>query len=154
MLAAVHRLENCMSTDEASSVTLERIQLSLDESPFQRPFRLRALSFDGALGMVEIRMDFVPAAERSAGTRQFHGGAIASLIDIAGDYALLARLGHGVPTIDLRIDYLRPAIDTELIARAVVSKLGRTIAVVDVEVTVNSGKTVALGRGTYGVQDQ
>jgi uncharacterized protein (TIGR00369 family) len=154
MLAAVHRLENCMSTDEASSVTLERIQLSLDESPFQRPFRLRALSFDGALGMVEIRMDFVPAAERSAGTRQFHGGAIASLIDIAGDYALLARLGHGVPTIDLRIDYLRPAIDTELIARAVVRKLGRTIAVVDVEVTVNSGKTVALGRGTYGVQDQ
>ena len=143
-----------MSTDEASSLTLERIQQSLDESPFQRPFGLRALSLDRAVGMVEIQMDFVPAAERSAGTRQFHGGAIASLIDIAGDYALLARLGHGVPTIDLRIDYLRPAIDTQLIARAVVRKLGRTIAVVDVEVTGTSGKTVALGRGSYGVQDR
>jgi uncharacterized protein (TIGR00369 family) len=99
-------------------------------------------------------MDFVPAAERSADTRQFHGGAIASLIDIAGDYALFALLGHGVPTIDLRIDYLRPAIDTGLTARAVVRRVGRTIGVVDIEVTATSGKTIALGRGTYGVQDR
>lgn len=143
-----------MPTDEASPLTLELIQQSLDESPFQRPFGFRVLSFDSAVGIVEIQMDFVPAAERSANTRQFHGGAIASLIDIAGDYALFARLGHGVPTIDLRVDYLRPAIDTGLIARAVVRRLGRTIAIVDIEVTAASGKTVALGRGTYGVQDR
>ncbi|MGD0505603.1 MAG: PaaI family thioesterase [Steroidobacteraceae bacterium] len=143
-----------MSTDELPSLTLERIQQSLDESPFQRPFRFRVLSFDSAVGVVEIQMDFVPAAERTADTRQFHGGAIASLIDIAGDYALFARLGHGVPTIDLRIDYLRPAIDTGLIARAVVRRVGRTIGVVDIEVTATSGKTIALGRGTYGVQDR
>jgi uncharacterized protein (TIGR00369 family) len=142
-----------MSTDNAPALTLEHIQQSLDDSPFQRPFRLRALSLDSAAGIVEIQMPFVPAAERSAGTRQFHGGAIASLIDIAGDYAVLARLGHGVPTIDLRVDYLRPAIDTDLIARAVARKVGRTIAVVDIEVTAGSGKTVALGRGTYGVQN-
>ena len=152
MLAAVHRLENCMSTDEASSVTLERIQLSLDESPFQRPFRLRALSFDGALGMVEIRMDFVPAAERSAGTRQFHGGAIASLIDIAGDFALIAVVGHGVPTINFRVDYLRPAAKTDLHAHARVRRAGRTIGVVDIDVLDEGGRLIALGRGCYGTQ--
>jgi uncharacterized protein (TIGR00369 family) len=147
-------MEKDMSTDATSPLTLERIQQSLDESPFQRPFRFRVVSFDGAAGTIQIQMNYVPEAERSPDTRQFHGGAIASLIDIAGDYALLARLGHGVPTIDLRIDYLRPAIDTDLMARAAVRKVGRTIAIVDVEVTAASGKTVALGRGTYGVQDR
>ncbi|MGH8240249.1 MAG: PaaI family thioesterase, partial [Steroidobacteraceae bacterium] len=43
---------------------------------------------------------------------------IASLVDIAGDFALIAVLGHGVPTINFRVDYLRPAVGTDLIERA------------------------------------
>ncbi len=55
-------------------------------------------------------MPLAPEYERYPGTGQFHGGAIASLIDVAGDFALVLQVGGGVPTINLRIDYLRPAI--------------------------------------------
>ena len=47
--------------------------------------------------------------------------------------------------MNLRIDYLRPAIGSHMIASAKVRRSGRTVAVVDVEVIVEE-KLVALGR--------
>ena len=52
--------------------------------------------------------------ERLAGSGQMHGGPIACLVDTAACYACMLVLGHGVPTINFRIDYLRPVIDTDL----------------------------------------
>jgi len=94
-------------------------------------------------------MRYTPSVERSAGSSQYHGGAIASLIDIAGDYAVWAVLGHGVPTINIRIDYLRPAAATDLRATAKVRRSGRTVAVVDIDVSDDQQRVVAIGRGTY-----
>jgi len=59
-------------------------------------------------------------------------------------------LGRGVPTINFRTDYLRPAIKTSLTAIAQVRRVGRTVGVVDVDVVNDEGKLVAVGRGTFG----
>ena len=40
-----------------------------------------------------------------------HGGILASLIDLAADYAVAARLGRGVPTVDMHVDYHRARSD-------------------------------------------
>src|SRR5256886_4105822 len=98
----------------------------LKESPFQQLFDLSFTRLERTAGEVEIAMRYTASVERSPGTRQYHGGAIASLIDIAGDYALWAELGYGVPNINIRIDYLRPASDTNLRAQARVRRGGRT----------------------------
>jgi uncharacterized protein (TIGR00369 family) len=143
-----------MAVNDQPSLSLDAIRNSLAESPFQAPFHLQLIAFDRGTGTCELQMNFVSAAERSPGSRQFHGGAIASLVDIAGGYAILALLGHGVPTISLHVDYLRPALDTNLSARAFVRKAGRTVAVVDVEVTSSAGNVVAIGRGTYGISNK
>jgi uncharacterized protein (TIGR00369 family) len=90
--------------------------------------------------------------ERSLRTGQYHGGVIASLIDIAGDFALIAVLGYGVPTINFRVDYLRPAARTDLLGMARVRRAGRTIGVVDIDVTEPDGRLIALGRGCYSTQ--
>ena len=74
---------------------------------------------------------------------------MAALIDVAGDFALIAKLGRAIPTIDLRIDYLRPAIETDLIAKARTLRAGRSIGVVDIELLDNGGRIVAAGRGSY-----
>ena len=79
---------------------------------------------------------------------------MAALIDIAGDFALIAKLGRGIPTIDLRIDYLRPAVDTDLIARARTLRAGRTVGVVDIEISDKHGRLVAVGRGGYSTLDK
>jgi uncharacterized protein (TIGR00369 family) len=58
-------------------------------------------------------------------------------------------VGGGVPTMNFRTDYLRPAIGEALTAVARVRRAGRTAAIVDVEVFDDGKKLVALGRGTY-----
>jgi uncharacterized protein (TIGR00369 family) len=54
--------------------------------------------------------------------------------------------------MNLRIDYLRPAIGDSLLGIARVRRAGRTSAVVDVDVSDEQGKLVAIGRGTYSSQ--
>jgi len=134
------------------AITREQLEGFLRDSPFQQLLGLRLESFDTAAQSVTIRSVFGPNVERSAGTGQYHGGVIASLIDIAGDFALIAALGYGVPTINFRVDYLRPASNSDLLARASVRRAGRTVGVVDIEVTDAGGKLIALGRGCYGTQ--
>lgn len=139
---------------DSSPPPVSRAQLDamLRDSPFQQLFDLSLEALDGPAQAVTIRLSYTAAVERATGTGQYHGGVIASLIDIAGDFALIAVLGHGVPTINFRVDYLRPASNTDLLARAQVRRAGRTVGVVDVEVTDAVGKVVALGRGCYGTQ--
>jgi uncharacterized protein (TIGR00369 family) len=74
---------------------------------------------------------------------------IAVLADIAGHAVVAARLRHGVPTIDLRVDYLRMASGDFLLASAKPVKLGKTIAVVDIRITDEQARLVAVGRATY-----
>ena len=111
--------------------------------------RLELVGHDAAAGTVDIRLPWRREFERAADTKQWHGGPIAALIDIAGDFALVAMLGRGIPTIDLRIDYLRPAIDTDLLATGRTLRAGRSVGVVDVEVRDREDRLVAVGRGTY-----
>ena len=139
-----------MKTDE--SAARQRLEALLADSPFQRLLGLRLETVDPAAQSLTIRSIYGPNVERSTGTGQYHGGVIASLIDIAGDFALIAVLGHGVPTINFRVDYLRLAACTDLIAQARVRRAGRTIGVVDIDVTDTSGRLIALGRGCYGTQ--
>ena len=76
-------------------------------------------------------------------------GSEIALIDIAGDYAIASKLGRGVPTIDLRVDYLRPARRGDLRALARAVKVGRTVGVADVELRDANDAVVAVGRCAY-----
>jgi uncharacterized protein (TIGR00369 family) len=84
-----------------------------------------------------------------------HGGILAALIDLAGGAALFVELQVPTPTIDMRVDYLRPAIAGKaLLAEARVKSLGKTVAFVDVDVRDEDGRLVATGRCAYSVKEQ
>ena len=133
---------------DALALWAERVRAA----PFHRLLGFELVALDAKAGSASVRMPRRPEFNRSDSEAGIHGGAIASLIDIAGDYALAVLVGGGVPTIDLRIDYLRPAIDTALIAVAHVVKSGRMIAIVDIAVRDEAGKLVAIGRGCYATK--
>lgn len=125
------------------------VQQRLDGSPFISMLGLTVEKIDHKSGTLVLRMPGQPHLERRVDSGQFHGGAIASLIDVAGDFAIGMLLGDGVPTMNLRIDYLRSAAGSHLDAIAILRKQGRTTAVVDVDVVSEDGKLVAIGRGTW-----
>lgn len=120
---------------------------SLDGSPYQRFLNLTLVR--SAPGLVEIRLPFREELLRAEGSDWYHGGVVAALIDIAGDYALWTQVGNGLPTIDLRVDWLRPARRGALTALGKVVKVGKTVSTADVEVRDERGELVAVGRGTY-----
>ena len=100
-------------------------------------------------GRVELRLPFRDEFLRADGSDWLHGGVVSALIDIAGDYAVITETEVGVPTIDMRVDYLRPARRGDLLATARTLRVGRTVSVADVEVRDSQGTLVAVGRAVY-----
>lgn len=133
----------------AEALTVERLQRYLDNSPFIAFMRMRAKAVEPETETVVLEMPMRPEFERGKGTGQYHGGVIATFIDVAGDFAVALVVGGPVPTVNLRVDYLRPATHTNLTATARVRRAGRTVGVVDIDIHDDNGKLVAVGRGTY-----
>ena len=77
-----------------------------------------------------------------------HGGILAALVDLTADWALVAKTGKGVPTIDLRVDYHRAA-KGDLTAVGEVIKFGKQFSVAEAKVFDLDGNLVASGRGVY-----
>ncbi|SDV48041.1 PaaI family thioesterase [Chitinasiproducens palmae] len=136
-------------SEPAKHLSREDLQAIFARSPFIAFQNLEILALDHAATQLSVRMPLRPEFERRAGTGQFHGGAIAALIDTCGDFAVGMVVGGGVPTMNLRVDYLRPGAGTHLDATATARKIGRGSAVVDIDVTDAAGKLVAIGRGTF-----
>jgi uncharacterized protein (TIGR00369 family) len=141
-----------VSTEAIERLEAAQIQAMFDRSPFISFLGLRVVRVDHEKGEFSASMPLRAELERRAGTRQFHGGPLASFIDTVGDFAVGMAVGGGVPTINLRIDFLRAATGASLSATARVRRIGKTVAVVDVDVVDEGGKLVAIGRGTYSPQ--
>ncbi len=65
----------------AAPMTSERIQAMLDGSPFIRFFGMQVAALDPAAGTIVLAMELRPELERREGTGQWHGGALAGLIE-------------------------------------------------------------------------
>lgn len=136
---------------EKPLLTLDDIQALLDASPFIAFLRLTCTAMDVKAGTMAMTMPMTAALERGAGSNQFHGGAVASLIDTVGDFAVVMRTGLSIPTINFRVDFLRPSMGPVVTGLATVRRVGKTIGVVDVDVLDEQGRLTAVGRGCYGV---
>src|SRR5262249_10767818 len=121
--------------------------LSFEHSPFMRFLGLEVVRADK--GVIEVRLPFREEFIRHDGSDWLHGGVVSALADIVGDYAVVTETGQGVPTIDLRVDYLRPARRGDLVAVGRTLRVGRTVSVADVEIRDASGAVVAVGRAVY-----
>ena len=121
----------------------------LDNSPFIHFLGLKVVEALPEKEQVTMSCAFRPEFERGKGSAMWHGGPIAAVIDTVGDYALIMALRRGLPTINFRVDYLRPAIKTALITTATVRRNGRSVGVVDVDVFNEQKALLAIGRATY-----
>lgn len=136
-------------SDTLQTLAPDEVQRRLKASPFNALLNLEVLHADAQAGVLVVRAPMRPEFERGTGTGQWHGGPLAALVDTVGDFALIQQLGRGLPTINFRIDYLRPAIKTDLTVRAQVRRAGKSVGVVDVELIDAQDRLVALGRATY-----
>ena len=130
-----------------AELTLEQIQALVSRAPFHQWLGLTvvAVSDDGIEFKAKWREEWVVNVEQ----RYTHGGILAALIDLAADWAMVRQTGRGVPTIDMRVDYHRPALPGDLIARGKVVRFGTQFATAEAQIFDKDGKLIASGRGTY-----
>jgi uncharacterized protein (TIGR00369 family) len=103
-------------------------------------------------GVAEVHLPFREELISDPDVPYLHGGILGTLLDVAGDYAVATRVGHGVPTVDMRVDFLRTAGREPLTAYARVVKLGRSVSVTDAEVRNLKGDVLAIGRIVYSTR--
>lgn len=74
-----------------------------------------------------------------------HGGVIASLADVACGYAALTSMPEDceVLSVEFKINIVRPASSSKLIASGQVIKTGRTLVVAEASVTDENGDIIA-----------
>jgi uncharacterized protein (TIGR00369 family) len=131
-------------TDE---ITIERAQEMIDRGAYHRwlGINVMALHDDGIELTAKWREEWVVNPER----RYTHGGVLAALIDLAADWAMVKKTGHGVPTIDMRVDYHSPAFPGDLTLRGKIVRMGGQFSVAEAQIFDVQGKLLASGRGTY-----
>jgi len=81
-----------------------------------------------------------------------HGGVISTLMDNTGWYAAVSNVGEEFTavTMEIKINYLKPASGKHLIASAQIKRQGRTTSFVLIELH-DEGKLVAFATGTYAI---
>jgi uncharacterized protein (TIGR00369 family) len=124
------------------------LQRLLDSSPVHRALRMRVVSSD-ASGVVLTAHAGPEHLGEDAGTA-LHGGVVATLLDTAATFALIAVTGTDWSTVDLRIDYLRPAAAGPLQARSTAVQAGRRLGRARAELTAGSDERLAAtAAGTF-----
>jgi uncharacterized protein (TIGR00369 family) len=127
---------------------LDDLNHTMAQAPLHQWLRCYVQTHDPASGEVKVILPARQELRRSPDEQSVHGGIVATLVDLAAHAAINVVTGTGMPTIDLRVDYLRVAI-APLTAVAKTRRVGRSVGVADVDVFDRDEHLVALGRVVY-----
>ncbi|MEU6752858.1 PaaI family thioesterase [Spirillospora sp. NPDC046719] len=123
------------------------------------------VAFNSDCGMRVLRWEptgiemSLPYAERlSAHDGVFHGGVVSALIDTAGGGAVIAGHDFGkgsrLSTISLTVQFLAPAVGTEVVAHARCVRRGGRLHFAEVEVRRTDGSVCARGQVVVSVSGE
>jgi len=80
-----------------------------------------------------------------------HGGVFASIIDSAASWAIFYGIkdeNGGITSVDLKLNYLAPAVYGKVLAKGRQITLGNTLGYAEAQVTDETGKILAHGTST------
>jgi uncharacterized protein (TIGR00369 family) len=124
---------------------VERIRESFNRQGFMRTLGAELESVEP--GVVTITCRFEERFTQQHGV--FHGGVVASLVDVACGYAALSMMAEDreVLTVEFKIHFLKPAKTDRVIAVGQVVQSGRTLTVCEGSV-FDSTRTRLLAKMT------
>jgi len=130
--------------------------------PFNKWLGIEVTRID--LQQIDITFSKKPEMIGNFTADMLHGGVISSVIDLAGGIASQAVVLETIKdlpmdkleerfkkmsTIDLRVDYLRPGQGQTFTCTSSVVRLGKKVAVAQMELKNESNDLIAIGTGSY-----
>ncbi len=155
-------IEPTVTPEEHDEIVAVHRQWIEEKCPFDKVLGLTvtSLSLESACLTFEMKDHLIGNVD----IQVLHGGAIATVLDAVGSavltYNILGKLRDssiaervrrlkGVPTVDLRIDYLSPGFGKSFSAMAWILRTGSKVAVTRMELRNEDDQLVAMGTGTY-----
>ena len=125
---------------------VEALKTIVGTSPFPKhmAMKLRDIAFDRC----EVVLDLGQCHLQPFGI--VHGGVIATLIDTATFWSAFLRLPQdsGLVNVDLKLNYLGPAVKGRLRAEGICLRPGRSISYAEAKVFDEDGSLIAHGTST------
>lgn len=133
-----------------------------EKIPFCQLLGIKLGSFDP--GQPQISFDMREQLLGNFAQGMLHGGVIAAVLDSVAGFAIFLKMVQQSPkddvfaqlkefanmsTIDLRIDYLQPGRGKTFIASAEVTRLGKRIANVLMDLRNEKGERIATGAAAF-----
>lgn len=122
----------------------DRVRKSFAEQPFIQLLGGELILVEP--GAIDIKLPFQASHAQQYG--YVHGGAVTTIADAAAAYSAmtLATAGVGVLTTELKVNFLRPAGDGDLVAKGRVIKPGRSLSICQADVYEMTGSEVTEKR--------
>lgn len=127
---------------------MDRNEIDKDDIDFLKYIGAEVVDFDN--GYAQLAFEIQPHHKQHLGV--VHGGAIATLADHTGWYAVISEVAKGFTsvTIEIKINYLKPATGDILTAEAKVLNMTKRTAFAAIEV-FSKDTLVAYATGTYAI---
>jgi uncharacterized protein (TIGR00369 family) len=107
-------------------------------------------------GFVRVRIPFRPEFIGDPRRPALHGGIFSAVIDACGGLAVwtLFDVADLISTVDMRVDYLRPGPDSDIVAESRVVRMGNRVSVVNTIVYPmdKNEDILAEGRAVYNTR--
>jgi uncharacterized protein (TIGR00369 family) len=143
-----------MTDATASGAKAQLARQFIEAIPHARALGMRLVEIGDGVAVIE--MDHDPRFVGDPRTGVIHGGAVSALMDTCGGAAVMShpQAPAGTATIDLRIDYMRPATPGQRIrARATCYHITRSVAFVRAVATDDDAdRPVATATGAFTVE--
>jgi len=133
-------------TDQLNAKTAANPRFTGAAPPIADLIGFRMSTFGG--GEATVALNTGPRHYNPMGT--VHGGVFCDIADAAMGMALASTLepDQSFTTLELKINYLRPAWEAELVAKARVTSRGKTVALIECDVTDARGRLMARASST------
>ena len=127
-------------------------KLMEEQIPFNKLIGIEVI--DAEEGKATARFNFRRELVGNFKMGILHGGVIAAVLDVVGGAAVISGFGaeeplHGMGTVDLRVDYLRPGSGQHFIATGEVMRQGRILSSTRMALHNDQGVLIAIGTAVY-----
>lgn len=140
-------------TDDPDPAKDSAMRQFIEALPFSKALQMRLEHM--AEGRAEISMPYAKELVGDPATGVIHGGAVSALMDTCGGAAVMShpQTKSATATLDLRIDYMRPATPGDRItARAHCYHVTRSVAFIRAEAfDADETRPVAAATGAFTV---
>ncbi len=131
---------------------IDAVKASVNPCPYFELQSMRLLDLGPGVSLLEIALQ----RKHLQPFGLVHGGVFASILDAAGFWAAFTQTdpGLGLTTVDLKVNYLAPAVSGVLLGKGSCLKHGKTLALAEARVEDPQGKLLAHATTTLMAMPQ